>query len=170
MSASNVRNLQGSKDLFASIYCCITKTFSCCGGLQQSPCCEILTIQGTIEKENWREISLLQVVGSPCEPSQTTDAQMPDVATSHHTDCPAAAGAGYLARKEIPSSPLVWFHLVCVWLWCDEKASPLPKKFLTSLLYQQHLPPHCWGCSHFIGSKRLLGNSLSPAQAAGSVG
>lgn len=136
MSTSNVGNLQGSEGiLFASVYFCITKTFSCSEGLQQSPCCEILTIRGTVEKENWREMSLLQVVGSPCEPSQNTDTQVPDVTTSHHSCCPAAAGAGYFARKEITSSPLVGFHLVCRWLWCDEKAPPLPKQFL--------IPPSC---------------------------
>lgn len=143
MSTSNAGNLQGSKAiLFASVYFCITKTFSCCGGLQQSPHCEILTIQGTIEKENWREISLLQVVGSPCEPSQGTDAQMPDVTTSQHSCCPTAAGAGHFARKEITSPPLVGFQLVCRWLWCDEKAPPFPKQFLIPLLYQQELLPH----------------------------
>lgn len=171
MSTSNVGNLQGSEGiLFASVYFCITKTFSCSGGLQQSPCCEILTIRGTVEKENWREMSLLQVVGSPCEPSQNTDTQVPDMTTSHHSCCPAAAGAGYFARKEITSSPLVGFHLVCRWLWCDEKAPPLPKQFLIPLLYHQLLLPHCWSCPHFTGSKRLLDKSLSPAQAAGSVG
>lgn len=76
----------------------------------------------------------MQVVGSPCEPSQTQDAQMPDVTPSQHSCCPAAAGAGHFARKEITSSPLVGFHLVCRWLWCNKKAPSLPKQFLIPLL------------------------------------
>lgn len=81
MSTSNAGNLQGSEGiLFASVYFCITKTFSCCGGLQQSPCFEILTIQATIEKENWREISLLQV----CQAKpQTHKCQMWPPLTTH---------------------------------------------------------------------------------------
>lgn len=76
----------------------------------------------------------MQVVGSPCEPGQTQDAQMPDVTTSQYSCCPAAAGAGHFARKEITSSPLVGFHLVCRWLWCNKKAPSLPKQFLIPLL------------------------------------